>query len=50
MEDNEAQTLYEIINDFIRQNKIPVIELFGVFEVIKAEQAQYLIEDDEEIE
>lgn len=46
---NDTQLLYDIINDFIRETNIPVLELFGVFEIIKVEQSQFLIPDDEDI-
>ena len=45
----DAQLLYDIINDFIRETGIPIIQLLGVFEIIKIEQSQFLIPDDEDI-
>lgn len=50
MEKSDAQNLYEIINDFIEQTHIPIMELLGVFEIIKIEQAQNFVKDDEDIE
>ena len=47
MEKTNVQMLYEIINDFIVQTEMPIFELFGVFEIIKAEQGQFLIPDKE---
>jgi hypothetical protein len=44
----DAQLLYEIINDFITETKIPIVELFGIFEIIKVEQGQYLVNDIDE--
>ena len=33
-----VQLLYEIIGDFVQQNDLTVVELMGIFEVIKIEQ------------
>jgi len=33
-----VQLLYEIIGDFVDQNDLTVVELMGIFEVIKIEQ------------
>ena len=33
-----VQLLYEIIGDFVQQNDLTVVELMGIFEVMKIEQ------------
>lgn len=36
---NNAQTLYDIIMDFLEQNpEMPIIEVMGIFEIIKIQQ------------
>ena len=35
---NDSEVLYGIINDFIEENQLSLIELFGVFQMITMEQ------------
>ncbi len=48
----DVQLLYEIINDFVVQNELPIIDLIGIIEVIKIQQVMNStdIEDEEDEE
>ena len=43
---NNAQTLYDIIMDFLEANpEMPIIEVMGIFEIIKIQQWNKVAED-----
>ena len=50
VEKPNVKMLYEIVHDFLRNNSVSVMELVGLFELMKYEQLGLMDEEDDDDE
>ena len=48
VEKPNVKMLYEIVHDFLKSNSVSIMELVGLFELMKYEQLGFMDEDEDE--